>query len=121
MGRISVVEHRGKRILLQDFSGVRAGEEFDRALAEAKTYIASQPPKSVLSVFDATKALYNTAVLGALKDFTRHNEPYMKASAVVGVEGILSVALLAVSAFSGRQFKGFPDRQAAMDWLSEQP
>ncbi len=120
MSRISVVDHKGKKILLQDFSGIRPGEEFDRSIAEAKAYIASQPPKSVLSVFDATKALYNTAVLTALKDFTKHNEPYMKASAVVGAEGILSIAVLAVAAFSGRQFKGFPDRETAMDWLVAQ-
>jgi hypothetical protein len=121
MGRINVVDHKGKRILVQDFSGVRAGEEFERTIAEAKAYIASQPGKSILSVFDATKAVYNTAVLTALKDFTKHNEPYMKASAVVGVEGILSIALLAVSKFSGRTFKSFSDRQAAMDWLVDQP
>jgi hypothetical protein len=121
MGRINVVEYKGKRILVQDFSGARAGEEFDRSIAEAKAFIASQPAKSILSLFDATKAIYNTAVLTVLKEFTKHNEPYMKASAVVGVEGILSIALLAVSTFSGRTFKSFADRQSAMDWLAEQP
>jgi len=120
MGRISTVEHKGKRILIQDFSGLRAGGELDRTIAEAKAYIAGQPAKSVLSVFDATNAVYNTAVLTALKEFTKHNEPYMKASAVVGVEGILSIAVMAVSRFSGRTFKGCKDRQSAMDWLVEQ-
>lgn len=120
MGRINVVEYKGARILVQDFSGMRAGEEFDRSIAEAKAYIASQPARSVLSLFDATKAIYNTTVLTALKDFTKHNEPYMKASAVVGVEGILNIALLAVSTFSGRTFERFADRQSAMDWLVEQ-
>lgn len=120
MGRVNVVEYKGKRILVQDFSGVRAGEDFDRSIAEAKAYIASQPAKSILSLFDASKAIYNTQVLAALKDFTKHNEPYMKASAVVGVEGILNIALLAVSTFSGRTFKSFADRQSAMDWLVEQ-
>ncbi len=120
MGRISVVEHRGKRILLQDFSGLRSGEEFDRALAEARAYIASQPAKSVLSVFDATQAHYDAATLAALKDFTRGNSPYIRASAVVGVAGLLNVALMAVSAFSGRTLKSCPDRTAAMDWLVEQ-
>jgi hypothetical protein len=120
VGRISVVEHQGKRILLMDFSGLRPGEEFERGIAEAKGYIASQPAKSVRSVFDATGAVYNAAVLGALKDFTVHNEPYMRASAVVGVQGLLSVALVAVSTFSGRTFQTFPDRRSAMDWLVEQ-
>jgi len=121
MGRISEVEHKGKRILIQDFSGMHPGEEFDRTIAEAKGFIAGQPAKSVLSVFDATGAVYNAAVLAALKDFTAHNKPFIRASAVVGVEGILSIALMAVSKFSGRTFKGCRDRQSAMDWLVEQP
>lgn len=121
MGRISTVEHEGKTILLQDFSGLRGGEEFQTAVAEARHYIASRPPRSVLSLFDATQTLYNTETLTAMKEFTKHNEPYMKASAVVGIEGILNVALMAVSRFSGRTFQTFKDRTAAMDWLVEQP
>ncbi len=121
MTRVSTLDYKGKRILLMDFTGLRAGEEFDRSVAEAKAYIAGQPAKSVRSVFDATGAVYNAEVLVALKDFTKHNEPYMKASAVVGIEGILSVALMAVSKFTGRTFKPCKDRQAALDWLVEQP
>ena len=120
MDRISEVEHRGKKILVQDFAGLRAGDEFRESIAEAKRYIASQPPKSVLSIFDATHALYNAEVVAELKEFTKHNGPYMKASAVVGIEGILSIALMAVSKFSGRTFKIFKDRESAMDWLAEQ-
>ena len=121
MGRISEVMHEGKRILIQDFSNMRPGEEFRRGIAEAKAFIAGQPPKSVLSVFDATQAFYDTEVLVELKDFTKHNEPYIKASAVVGVTGVASIAVMAVSRFSGRTFKIFDDRVSAMDWLVAQP
>lgn len=121
MGRIGTVVHKGKTILLQDFAGLRGGQEFQGAIAEAKRYIASQPPGSVLSVFDATGTVYNAETLATIKDFTQHNGPYMKASAVVGIAGILSIALMAVSKFSGRRFQTFPDRAAAMDWLAEQP
>jgi hypothetical protein len=120
VGRIQIVQHKGKDILIQDFSGLKPGEEFRTGIGEARTYIASQPPKSVLSVFDGTGAIYNAEVVAALKEFTKHNEPYMKASTVVGIEGILSIALMAVSRFSGRVFKTFKDRQSAMDWLVEQ-
>ena len=121
MGHISEVEHQGKRILIQDFANMRPGEEFQQGIAEATVFIAAQPPKSVLSVFDVTQAFYDAEVLVTLKEFTKHNEPYMKASAVVGIEGILSIALMAVSKFSGRTFHPFKDRASAMDWLVEQP
>jgi hypothetical protein len=120
MSRIGFAEHRGKKIIVMDFTQVRPGDEFLTGIAEARAWIASQPAQSVLSVFDATGAIYNLDAIGVLKDFTKHNEPYMKASTVVGVEGLLNIGLTAVSKFSGRTFKTFKDRQSAMDWLVEQ-
>jgi hypothetical protein len=120
MDRISFVEHRGKQILVMDFSHLRPGEQFLAGIAAAKAWIASQPAKSVLSVFDASHAVYNIGVVNVLKDFAQHNEPYMRASTVVGVEGLLHIALTAVSKFSGRTFKVCDDRQSALDWLVEQ-
>lgn len=120
MSRISVVEHRGKQIMVMDFSHLRPGDEFLASVAEAEAWIASHPPKSVLSIFDATGAVYNMEVVNVLKHFTKHNEPFMKASTVVGIEGLLNLGLAAVSKFSGRTFKTFKDRQSAMDWLVEQ-
>jgi hypothetical protein len=120
MSRVSFVEHQGKRIFVMDFSHLRPGDEFLASVAEAKAWFASQPPKSALSIFDATGAVYNLEVVSVLKDFTKHNEPFVKASTVVGVEGLLNIALSAVSKFSGRTFKTFKDRPSAMDWLVEQ-
>ena len=121
MGHISEVEHQGKRILIQDFANMRPGEEFQQGIAEATVFIAAQLPKSVLSVFDVTQAFYDAEVLVTLKEFTKHNEPYIKASAVVGVAGVAAIAVMAVSRFSGRTFKTFDDRVSAMDWLVAQP
>jgi hypothetical protein len=121
MGRISMVEHKGKTVLVQDFTGLGAGDEFSGTIAEAKRYIAGQPPKSVLSLFDATRTHYNAEVMAQLKEFTKHNGPYIKASVVVGIEGILSIAVMAVSRFTGRPIKILSDRESAMDWLVEQP
>jgi hypothetical protein len=120
MSRISFVEHRGKKIILMDFTNLRPGDEFLAGEAEARAWIASQPPKSVLSIFDATGAVYNMEAIGVLKDFAKHNEPYIKASSVVGVEGLLNIGLMAVSKFTGRTFKTFKDRPSALDWLVEQ-
>jgi len=121
MARISVVQHNGQTVLLQDFSNLREGDDYRRCVAEAKAYIGRQAPASVRSVFDATGAVYNAQVLAELKDFTAFNKPFMKASAVVGVEGILGIALLAVEKFSGRSFRRFKDRAAALDWVAAQP
>jgi hypothetical protein len=59
-------------------------------------------------------------MLTAMKEFTKANTPFIKAAAVVGIDGMLSIALMAVSKFSGRPFNPFPDKQSAMEWLVEQ-
>jgi len=120
MSRISFVEHRGKKIIVMDFSQLRPGDEFISGILEAKAWFASQPAKSALSIFDATGAVYRMQVVNVLKAFTKHNEPFIKASTVVGVEGLLNLALTAVAKFSGRTFRTFTDRPSAMDWLAEQ-
>ena len=120
MSRISFVEHLGKKIIVMDFSHLRPGDEFISGILEAKEWFASQPAKSALSIFDATGAAYNMQFINVLKAFTKHNEPFIKASTVIGVEGILNLALTAVAKFSGRTFKTFKDRPSAMDWLAGQ-
>ena len=120
MDRIRFEDHQGKKILIEDFTQLKPGEEFLNTIANAKATIASQPAKSVLAVLDATGAGFNAEILGAMKEFTRDNTPYIKAATVVGITGMLEVALTAVSKFSGRDFKSFPSREAAIEWLVQQ-
>lgn len=120
MARISFITHQNKRILLEDFTRFKPGDEFYRTLAEAKRMIHAEPEKSVLALFDATGANFDQEVVNAVKDFTVSNEPYIKAAAVVGITGLLKIALLAVKTFSGRDFKVFDTREDAMEWLVTQ-
>jgi hypothetical protein len=119
MDRIQFTTHKGKKILIEDFTNLKAGPEFIVILKTAQGIIASQPPKSVLAVFDATGSSFNNEILNAMKEFTKANTPYIKAATVVGITGLLQVALTAVSKFSGRDFITFPTRNDAMDWLAE--
>ncbi|MFO7889423.1 MAG: STAS/SEC14 domain-containing protein [bacterium] len=120
MERIKFIDHKGKEILLEDFSGLKPGEEFDKTLEEAKKTIHSQPASSVLALFDATDAYFNSDVMGKMKIFTKSNNPYMKAVAVVGITGLLKIALITVTRFTGRDFKSFNTREEALEWLVTQ-
>ena len=89
MERVRFVQHKGKNILLEDFSGLAPGKELMETIDVARKTIASQPPKSVLAVMDATNAHYDNEALGALKEFVKANTPHVKASSVVGITGLL--------------------------------
>ena len=120
MERIRFVEHRGKKILLEDFSGMQPGREYVAALEEARRIIHSQPESSVLAMFDATNGMFDQDVINRMNEFAKSNKPYIKASALVGITGLRKIALSAVSRLSGRDFKVFDTREEAMDWLAEQ-
>ena len=107
MDRVSFTQYQGKKILIEDFSGLRPGPEFLDTIKAAQTAITSQPPKSVLALLDASNANYNAEIMGAMKEFVQANTPYIKCVAVVGVTGLLSVALTTLSKAANRPFHSF--------------
>jgi hypothetical protein len=120
MDRLQFITHKGKKILLEDFTNLPPGAEYIDLLKKAQALIATQPPKSVLALFDTSGGSFNNENLNAMKEFTRANTPYIKAAAVVGITGLLKIALSGVAKFSGRDFITFNTRAEALDWLAEQ-
>jgi hypothetical protein len=120
MDRVTLLQYKGKTILLEDFSGLRPGPEFMQAINTAQALIARQPPRSVLALLDATGSTFNAETLSRLKDFVQANTPYIKCATVVGITGLLQVALTTLTRVAGRSFHTFPTRQAAMDFLITQ-
>lgn len=120
MERTRFIEHRGKRILLLDYAGVRDPEEAIREVAHSKEVVAGQPPDSLLVLTQVRNARYNAAVLQAMKELAAHNAPYVRASALVGMGGLHRIAYQAVILFSKRNIKVFDAEDEALDWLASQ-
>jgi hypothetical protein len=101
MARMKWLDHGGKRVLFVDFArtditGVKA------AIEEAKPAIAAQPKGSVLCLVDATDTKFSLDISDLIKDFTLHNKPYIKMTAIVGVTGIARVVLNTAITFTKR-------------------
>lgn len=120
MQKAQFITYKDKKILLEDFTRVKPGQEFLDLIEVARGMIAAEPPKSVLALFDATGGTFNVDILSTMKEFTAANTPYIKAAAVVGITGLLEVALSTVSKFSGREFHPFKTRDEALEWLAAQ-
>ncbi len=118
--RIHFITYKDKKVLIEDFSGLAPGEEFDTLVKQAQNIIHSEPQKSVLALFDASGIRFNQTMVTSIKDFTASNNDYVKAAATVGIEGLLTVILNSISKFTGRNFKTFPTREAALEWLIAQ-
>lgn len=121
MERTRFVDHGGTRILLIDFSGLREPAEIFAQIERTEAVVARQPPKSLRVLTDVSDARYNSEVIQALKGLMKHDEPYVRASAVVGVDGIKRAVLSTLILFSKRRLEAFDTREQAMDWLAAQP
>jgi len=119
MERVKFIIHKWRQILLLDGSHCSLDEAI-KGIDEAEKVIRSQPESSLLILTDVTGARYNLEVIEKLKEFASGNKPYVRASAVVGLDGLQKVVYNAVTLFSKRTFPVFDDIDKAKDWLIEQ-
>lgn len=118
--RTRFIEHKGKRILLFDYKGIIDPAEALREIENSKAVVATQPRKSLRILTSVRDARYNGAVLQAMKELAKHDEPYVMASAVVGLTGLLRIAYTAITTFSRRNIAVFTSEEEALDWLASQ-
>ena len=82
--------------------------------------IAKQAEGSAFTLTDLTNMGFNTDVVNALKEYVAHNKPFVKASAVMGNEGLLKIVVGTLERSSSRNFANFNSREEAMEWLAKQ-
>jgi hypothetical protein len=120
--RFTHVEHKGKRIIYADYSGLQ-GEDLALQVKEntaAGLALAAQGETRQLVLVDIRDCYINQDVVAALKDSASQVAPYVQASAVVGVEGLRKHLLEIVNKVSGYGGKPFDTVEAAKDWLVSQ-
>jgi hypothetical protein len=117
MDRVVFIKHNGKELLYLDFSNCKPIDVF-LVIDEAKKTIRTRPENSVLTLTDVTNMRFDDRVTQQMKEFTTHNKPYVRAAAVVGVEGVKKIILNAVMLFSKRKFHTFDTVDSAKNWLA---
>jgi hypothetical protein len=114
------IQHRGKRILYLDIAS-QTTEEFLDITERIKKVVVNEPPKSILCLINVKGGKFNTEISNAIKAFAKYCDPYVKASASIGVEGLMKIIHNAVVMFTGNKSIVLKNtRDEAMDWLSEQ-
>lgn len=117
--RVMFVRHKNREILFINLANC-SEDEFKTELEKAREIIAQQLPYSLLTLTDFTDLQYNRDMASALKEFTAHNKPFVKAAAVVGVTGLKKIIYDALIKITKRKIELFDTLEAAKDWLIEQ-
>lgn len=116
--RIRFITHKGKQILLVDFSNCSAGE-VEKVARAVPEYVTVQPRGSVLLLTDFTKASFDVEAIRAIKESAVFNKPYIRKSAWIGAENLPRDFEQNLKEYSRREFPVFKNREEALTWLIE--
>jgi len=116
--RVKFITHQGKEILSIDFSSLK-WEEFLRTMEEAKNTIATRPKSSVLTLTNVERAHFSPEISDPMKAYIIHNKPYVKAGAVIGLDGLKMFMFNVMNRLAGRSLQAIDGEDAAKEWLVE--
>ena len=116
---VRFIEHKGCQILLIDFAECQPIEFLER-IRYARSVIGRQPPGSTRTLTVVTKARFNGQVSEAMKEYTSHNKPYVRAAAVVGLSGLQEIVYNVIIKLTGRNIATFSEVGTAKDFLASQ-
>jgi hypothetical protein len=117
MDRVRFITHKGKKVLLVDYSNVTEESQLVEMIEQREFLVDSQPKNSVLMVINVTGAKFSKEVLTRAKEANVYDLPYVRRSALVGVEDRQKAAVEAVAMFSKRHWENFATLAEALDWI----
>ena len=119
--RIGFIEEQGVRLMRLDFSKMTDNAATLAMIEEVKKFFLALPKrKEILTLTDVSKMRFDNSVLKAFENLIRHDEPWEKAVAVYGLEGLGLVTFRAQNLVTGGRMQGFTKRDEAVAWLLKQ-
>lgn len=94
----------------------------ERAVAvteEAAKLIASQPPKSVITITQVAGAHFSPRTVKAVHDLATRDDPFVSVGIVVGVSGIRKAVFDSVVRLTRRRLLAFENMEQAKNWLAK--
>lgn len=118
MGRVTIEEHNGHRIVVSDCRNCTAEEVAD-LIDEVKEIVTAQPPHSISTLTDFSGAQFDRESITRLKEAAAFDRPHIVRAAFIGVETLPEVYHKAIENFSARRFATFRTKQEAIDYLTK--
>lgn len=112
------IEHKGKKILYQDFSGLLQNyDEVKAEFLEVREVVKGQPFDSVLILSNFTGTTIAGDLMETLNESSRLTKDHIKKTAVIGVTSFKHRLADILIRLTGRPLKYFNSEKAAKDWL----
>ena len=121
--RTTWIEHAGKRILFTNYRGLEE-EPLLRQIETNQAYIVDQGKllgeKRMLVLSDVRDIMFTEKVMWAYRELGHNAEPYLLASAIVGITGLRRPVFDMYNKLMSLKRRAFSDLEQAKDWLASQ-
>ena len=118
--RSTWIEHKGKKILYQDFSrNFYNSAVVKTELEEVQKIVMAQPLNSVRVLSDFRDTNVGTDLLSAMNNASAATKVYVNKTAVLGVTGMKRKLADLLTAVTGQPLRYFDNIETAKDWLAE--
>lgn len=115
------LSYKGKRIIYMNLSGITESAVLKERIEIIEPVVEKEQPSSILCICDLANSRTSPESTQMLKNFTKHNQPYIKMTALIGLTGLQKVVYQGVVLFTGRKNLIIKNtKQEALEWLIEQ-
>ncbi len=113
--RVSLIEHKGARILYVDYSGT-CEEEFIETIEAFKNQLLKHPPGSVVTLNNVADTRITDEVRKKFKELAAQTKGISKGTATIGVTGFQKAIAILIK----RDIYFADSLEEAKDWLAAQ-
>ena len=121
MERIEEFVIDNKNFMYVDLSNFITPENAAVKLEEIKKAIAKYPDKSLYTITNIGNMKFDSKTKNLATDYMKHNDPYVKYGAAIGLDGIKKFLISSIMKLSGRNNIHFAfTKEQAINWLLKQ-
>lgn len=111
--------YKGISILYNDMSEARPSDVIDLCM-QSREALKGYAPHTAYVLVNVKNIRFNSQVIQIIKETTKINSPFVKTTAVYGLEGFTFTLVKMVAKFSGREMRPVETLEEGKEWLLEQ-
>ncbi|MDA3929720.1 MAG: hypothetical protein PF541_12255 [Prolixibacteraceae bacterium] len=119
MKKPEIINYKGVDIIYLNFSNMRKVEEIIQLENEGAELIQKQKFNSAITLTNMDGMFFNNEIRNHFSKVVKDNTPFVKASAVTGLNGLISIMYKSFIKLTGRNINLFKTKDEALEFLAK--
>ena len=111
------LSENGTAYVLLDCPNLREEQKAIEVIQHCSAQLLGHPANSLRVVFDLTNTIFTRRTLAAVDEFNRAIGRSVLRSAIVGADGLMTIAIRTIARQSPKPVKMFDDHATAVAWI----